>query len=682
MKLYLLPLTCSLLATLSNTAIADDSLQPDSKIEKNPSIEEVLVWGRAFSLLGSADSASEGLVGYADFSTRPMLRVGELVEVIPGMVATQHSGSGKANQYFLRGMNLDHGTDFSVAFEGAPVNFRSHAHGQGYLDINFIIPEIVETISFRKGTYYADTGDFSGAGSSAIKTYDRLEQGFVKLIAGEDGYQRMVSAGSVDFQNSSLLMAAEIHYQDGPWKLPEDTGKHNFLLKYSTTSDNYQAQIIATAYRNSWNATDQIPQREVDAGRLSRFGYIDKDIGGETSRYSLIAKASTENLEATLYSVAYKLNLFSNPTYFLENRSSGDQIEQADTRMIYGGSLRYQTEASLLGMHITSKAGIEFRYDDISDTNLFKTTARRRDYALIDDEVKELSGSAYAEIEFLLTKSLRTTLGLRADHFKWDVNANVTADKENSGEGTDSIVSPKFTAAYALNKDTELYLSYGQGFHSNDVRGVEVANDPVDALVQIDGAEIGFRSEALKDVNINVAAFWLDTASELIFVGDAGTTEPSDGAKRFGAELSAFWQISDGLVFDLTAAKTKARFKGKPSGEDYIPDAHEFVAGAGLVLTGNNGITGSIRLRHFGSAPLDETDSIKKDSTTLVNLGLTYDFGDISFGLDVLNLFDAEANDIEFLFASQLENETEAVEDIHFHPVAPRSLRASARYQF
>jgi len=666
--------------SLSTPTLGEQSLT--TQAQTNDTLEEVIVWGRGISQLGKAGSASQGLVGYADFSTRPMLRVGELVEVMPGMVATQHSGSGKANQYFLRGMNLDHGTDFTVNFEGMPVNFRSHAHGQGYLDINFIIPEVIETVDYRKGTHYADSGDFSAAGSATFKTYDRLAQGFTELSVGEDGYERLVFANSHDLDRGTLLYAAELHNQDGPWELPEDTQKRNALVKYSTEIGPLTAQIIATAYTNSWNATDQIPQREVLEGRLSRFGYIDPSIGGETSRFSLIGKLSNEHLSASAYAVSYELNLFSNPTYFQEAPVEGDQIEQEDKRQIYGGSINYQNEVSLLGHRVIPNIGAEFRYDDIEDTNLFKTTGRQRSHALINDSVKELSLSAFAEAEIHWNDRLRSKVGLRADYYDWDVIAKVPADIANSGTGDDTILSPKFSMAYALADHTEVYASYGQGFHSNDVRGVEVETNPVEGLVKIDGAELGLRSEGIEGLNLTLALFRLETDSELIFVGDAGTTEPSDGAERYGLEVSAFWQMNDWLVLDLTAAKSKASFKGKPSGEDHVPDAHEIVAGAGVTATLDNGFVGSLRVRHFGAAPLDESDSVRKDATTLVNLGLSYGIGKIDLGLEVLNVLNTEANDIEFLFESQLENEVSPVEDIHFHPVAPRSVRASLRYSF
>ena len=285
--------------------------------ESNEVTEEVLVWGRAIDLVGAADSASEGIVGYDDLTTRPLLRVGELVEVIPGMIATQHSGGGKANQYFLRGMNLDHGTDFSIQFEGMPVNFRTHAHGQGYLDMNFIIPELVQTIEYRKGTYSADVGDFSAASSSRFQTYDRLDAGFAQLTYGSEDYLRFLAADSWETNSGTWLLGAEIRLSDGPWKNAEDVKLYNFFSKYSTELWGRSAELIGTFYSNDWNATDQIPRRAVLSGDLDRYGFVDASVGGETSRFNLIGTLTGDQTSYQAFITNYSLNLFGNPTYFL-----------------------------------------------------------------------------------------------------------------------------------------------------------------------------------------------------------------------------------------------------------------------------------------------------------------------------------------------------------------------------
>lgn len=664
--------------TMAQDAPADDSEEVT---------EEVLVWGRAIDLVGAADSASEGIVGYDDLTTRPLLRVGELVEVIPGMIATQHSGGGKANQYFLRGMNLDHGTDFSIQFEGMPVNFRTHAHGQGYLDMNFIIPELVQTIEYRKGTYSADVGDFSAASSSKFQTYDRLERGFTQLTYGTENYLRFLAANSWEVDSGTWLLGGEVRLSDGPWENAEDVRLFNGFAKYTTEWWGRSAELMGTFYTNDWNATDQIPQRAVLAGNLGRYGFVDASVGGETSRFNLIGTLTGDRTSYQAFVTKYSLNLFGNPTYFLNDPLNGDQIEQEDGRWIIGGRVDQDRNLKWFGKAVFLKVGANTRFDKISDVNLYLTSNRNRLSAVRNDSVDELSIGTYADVEINWTDQFRTTLGLRADHYRWDVFA---LRSENSGTGADSIVSPKLSFAYNFNDQWEVYANYGGGFHSNDVRAAELSVDPVSgapadsfaAIVEAKGIETGFRAEISDRLNFSATFFSLELDSELIFVGDAGTTEPNEGTERKGVEAAVFWRPTDWLVLDLTAAKTDAKFKSAPPGEDHIPDAHDVVGAFGATVTMESGLIGSIRVRHFGDAPLLEDNSARKDGTTLVNLGLSYPLGEFELGLDVLNLFDSDGHDIEYFYESRLAGEIQPVEDFHFHPVEPREMRFRVRYRF
>lgn len=649
--------------------------------------EEVVVWGRAIDLVGAADSASEGIVGYDDLTNRPLLRVGELVEVIPGMIATQHSGGGKANQYFLRGINLDHGTDFSISFEGMPVNFRTHAHGQGYLDMNFIIPELVQTIEYRKGTYAADVGDFSAASSSKFQTYNRLEKGFAELTYGSEDYIRAVAANSWDTTNGTWLLGAEIRLSDGPWEVAEDVRLYNGFLKYTTEIGGRDAELIATAYTNDWNATDQIPQRAFLTGDLGRYGSVDPSVGGETSRFNLIGTLSGENTTYQAFLTSYSLNLFGNPTYFLNDPINGDQIEQEDARWIFGGRVDNSRDLEWSNHEVVFRTGADLRFDAISDINLFLTSDRDRLSAIRTDSVDELSIGAYADVEVSWSDKLRTSVGLRADQYSWDVTSLRAA---NSGSGSDAILSPKFSLAYALNDQLEFYANYGRGFHSNDVRAAELSVDPVtgdpaepfDAIVKASGSEAGFRAEISERLSFSATVFFLELDSELIFVGDAGTTEPNESTERIGVEAAIFWRPTAWLVIDATAAKTDAKFKDAPRGADNIPDAHDFVGAFGATALLENGFVGSLRVRHFGDAALIEDNSVRKDGTTLVNLGLSYPLAKFEFGLEVLNLFDSGGHDIEYFYESRLFNEVQSVEDFHFHPVEPREFRLRIKYVF
>ncbi|MEL6323190.1 MAG: TonB-dependent receptor [Pseudomonadota bacterium] len=649
-------------------------------------LEEIIVSGRAIELVGDAKSGSEGVVGYEDFQNRPFSRVGELVEVIPGLVATQHSGTGKSNQLFLRGFNLDHGTDFAAFIDGTPINFRTHGHGQGYIDLNFVIPELTERLDFRKGPYFADVGDFTAAATGALKTYDVLPSNIASVTVGENDFVRALVASSLQVAGGDLLVAGEAAFYDSPFELDEDLEKYNAFLKYSRRSGGVDWRASLSAYDAQWTSSDQIPLRAVESGLISRLGFIDPDLGGETTRIALNGDATAGNWSANAYAIYYDFTLFSNFTLFLNDPVNGDEFEQRDERVTLGGAVNYARPISLAGRPAEFRAGSDLRYDDIFDIGLFNTAGRQRLSTVRDDSVNQFSIGGFAEVEVSLTDRLRASAGLRADVFTFDVNSSIAV---NSGDGSDAIVTPTASLAWEAADGLELYANYGQGFHSNDVRGAAISIDPVtqdpvdpvDVLVRAEGAELGVRFER-GPFNAALVGFWLELDSELVFVGDAGTTEPNDGSRRFGVEFNAFWQPTDWLVFDTTAAYTDARFIGVAAGEDRIPQAVESVVGAGATLGPIKGFTSTLRLRHFGEAPLIEDGSVFSEPTTLVNLGLYKDIGRVRLGLDVLNLLDSEDADITYFFESQLPGEAAPVADIHFKPVEPRQVRGSLSVRF
>lgn len=650
-------------------------------------IEEIAVHGRALELIGTAQAASEGVVGYADFKDRPLARVGELVEVIPGAVATQHSGEGKANQYFLRGFNLDHGTDFSVSVDGVPLNLRTHGHGQGYLDLNFIIPELVERVDYRKGPYAPDNGDFSSAGSARYKTYDRLDNSFVELSLGEDGYTRAVAGLDIELNSgAALLLGGEAQNYAGPWDLDQDLRKRNLYAKYSQKKADMAYSLVASFYDNSWNATDQVPARAIYSGLIGRFGTIDEDLGGETKRYSLSSQMNlfhADDSETTIsaYFVGYEFSLWSNFTYFLEDEDNGDEFEQRDKRTYMGGSISHQRP---LGDIFTLKTGADIRYDNIDELGLYQTAGRERLNTIREDEAEELSLAGWVQLQTDLTPDLRLTVGLRGDYYDADVTA--LSLPENSGSADDSMLTPSVALAWKASHHLEFYANYGQGFHSNDVRGATITVDPISEeavdtvpiLVRSEGAEIGARYQ-YGDFTATVSGFWLELDSELVFVGDAGTTEASDGSERYGIEANLFWKLDDWLALDAAATVTDAKYK--VDGDDEIPGAVRSTFSAGAI--GYFGpLTVSARLRHFGSAPLIEDGSVESEATSIINLGATYDLAPFTLELDVLNLFDADDADISYYYESRLTGEASGVEDLHFHPVQPRQIRAGVRYNF
>ena len=674
----------TLLALISLATLV--SMQPTWA--QQDQIEEVVVWGRSLQLIGTADSASQGVIGYADFSTRPIARVGELVEVVPGMIATQHSGPGKANQYFLRGFNLDHGSDFSTFFDGMPVNMRTHAHAQGYMDLNFIIPEIIERIDFQKGPYFADTGDFSLAGSNSMKTYDVIEEGFSELTLGSRDEIRFVTANSFDFAEGSLLYALEHQQTNGFYDLEQDVRKLNGLLKYTGDFAGVPSRITLSAYDSAWTSTNQVPQRAVNNGLIDRFGFIDPDLGGESYRYSITGNFElAESWDLNLYASSYYMSLINNPTYLLNDPINGDEFEQEDERRLFGGTLRNEAEIELFGVPVRRTVGSDIRYDNVDELNLFNTLSRRRISTIREDKAEEFSIGAFGELQFLVTDALRATVGVRYDYYDGEVDA---FRSQNSGSDDDSLWQPNIGLAYRLNENLEFYGNYGHGFHSNDVRAAVNTVDPVtgdpteslEMLVEGKGSEIGFRYDTLEGFNLSAAYYTLKMDSELVFVGDAGTTEPGDPSRRDGIEVTSFWEISDQLVFDISGAKSDGHFIGLPSGENAIPDAHDLVYGVGLTYAGGNGWTSSLRVRHFGDAALTEDEVVEKGSSTLLHFGLSYEQDNWEIGLDILNLLDEEDDDIAYWFESQLPGEAAAVEDIHFHPADPRTVRVLMKYKF
>jgi outer membrane receptor protein involved in Fe transport len=668
-----------LCAVLPAAAAAEDA-------EADRSQDEIVVYGRAIEQIGIAQSGSQGIVGYKDFENRPLGRVGELVENVPGVIATQHSGTGKANQYFLRGFNLDHGTDFAGFVDGVPINMRTHGHGQGYLDFNFLIPELVERIDYAKGPYAIDAGDFSAAGTIRFKTVDRLARPFAEAVVGEFGYYRALAAGSTNVGAGDLLLGAEATTSNGVWDLDENLEKFNGLVRYSQGTDARGFSVGLTGYDASWRSTDQIPERAIRNGIIGRFGNIDPDLLNTTTRFGLIGEANLGATQLTAFATYYRLRLNSNFTYFLEDPVNGDQFQQRDRRGVFGGSLHHSVPTTVAGRDLKLRFGADLRYDAIATVGLYRSTRSVRRETIREDKVDEYSAAVWAEGELTLAPNLRATLGLRYDVLGYEVNAGLAA---NSGNGADTILTPKAALAWRLTKGLELYANYGESYHSNDVRGATINVDPVTGapaervpvFARARGYEFGARIETDR-FNATLVGYFLSLQSELVFVGDAGTTEPNDASRRYGVEAAAFWRPTDWLTFDASAALTNARFRGVDLGARHIPGAVDEVLSGGLSAALGNGFTLTTRVRHFGAAPLIEDNSVRSDPTTLVNLGGYFSRGRVRIGIDILNLLNARDADITYFYASQLLGEANPVEDRHLHPVEPRQLRASLRVSF
>jgi len=605
---------------------------------------------------------------------------------VPGVIATQHSGTGKANQYFLRGFNLDHGTDFAGFVDGVPINMRTPGHGQGYLDLNFLIPELVERIDYRKGPYFADVGDFSAAGTVQFQTVESLAKPIVEATVGSFGYYRALAAGSAGVAGGDLLVALDGTFSDGPWVLDENLEKYNAAVKFSTGGDDRRFSIGLTGYRATWDATDQVPLRAIQSGLIDRFGNIDPTLGGYTTRIGLTANGRIGSTRMTAYALHYDFGLTSNFTYFLDDPINGDQFQQRDRRQVYGGTVAHDLSGSFASLPFELTVGADTRYDVIGKVGLFRSIADRTLSTVRQDRVNEFSAALYADAQFRLTPRLRVTVGARGDYYGFKVASDLAA---NSGNGNDAIFTPKFAVAWQPIDPIELYANYGEGYHSNDVRGATISIDPatgdpaspVPVLVRARGGELGARAE-LGRFNASAVIFYLNLASELVFVGDAGSTEPNDASRRLGTELTAFWRPTDWLTLDGTAAFTRARFRGVTPGQDRIPGAVENVVAGGATMKFGGGLSGTLRVRHFGSAPLIEDNSARSNPTTLVNAGVYYRFGRARLDIDIFNLFDSKDADITYFYTSRLPGEPAAgVDDFHLHPVEPRQVRAALRLE-
>lgn len=689
-------------------------------------LDAVTVVGKAEDLLGAAPAASEGRASSEDLLSRPILRRGEILETIPGVIITQHAGGGKANQYFLRGYNLDHGTDFATSLDGMPLNMRTHAHGQGYTDLNGVIPELVERLDYVKGTYTAANGDLSTAGSANFLLFKHLERNQATFEIGEDNYYRGLIAGSIRLDSpvapadgvvvsaknvgknpqpvapadpgvtESLTYALEYNTYDGPWVLPEDFERWNGLLRYFIGDEDNWFTATLMGYHGEWNSSDQIPERAVKDGRIDRFGTVDPTTGGHSQRYSLnLAFQTTDGDVVTtgnVYGIHYDLDLFSNFTYFLDYPDHGDQFQQKEERWIIGGNLaRTWKNQEFFGTPADYTLGFQTRHDLIDPIGLYRTEARRRFATVREDEVYESSYSVYADSTARWTDWFRTNIGVRGDVFYFDTSQSTLA--ANEGSEWDGIVSPKFSAIFGPWKETELYLNYGMGFHSNDARGVNTVVDPnsgdrvnkVDPLVRTMGGEIGVRTQVVPHVTSTLALFWLESDSELVYIGDAGANEAGPGSRRYGIEFANYWRPVHWFSLDAEFAITHTRFTDSGN-EDHIPGSIPFMFSGGMTLGahgGDEGFFATLRARAFDRRPLIEDNSVKGKSSFLVNAGVGYRKANWEAAVECLNLFDRDDNDIEYYYTSRLQNERPAgYDDVHLHPTEPRTFRLRVTYRF
>lgn len=697
--------------SVAQVPIASPSSTPEEESESGQTTTpRIIVLGRGDSLLGLADSAAQGTVGAAELQSRPILRAGEILETIPGVIITQHAGGGKANQYFLRGFNLDHGTDFATFLDGMPVNLPTHGHGQGYSDLNIVIPELVERINYQKGVYYPENGDFSSAGAAHLELFKTLPQTLAVVEGGMYGFARTVFASSPKIGQGNVLYGLELYHYDGPWENPDDYQKFNGIITYSQGNEANGLSLTVMGYHGKWDSSDQVAESAINDGLVPFYGSLDNTTGGNSQRYSLQAEWHRRDEQSATkvmaYGFYYDLDLFSNFTYFLTDTTLGDQFEQVDKRWV-GGLDASHTFYNHWGDHFTENTfGLQLRNDWINN-GLFNTEDRQRvdkinsaDGSILpavtrQDDIVQTSGGLYYQNTFVWTDKIRTIAGLRGDLYHYDVDSNVP---QNSGSAAAAIASPKFTLILGPWADTEIYLQGGLGFHSNDGRGTTTHVDPVtgsafdgdgnrikpaDPLVRTYGAEVGLRTTAVAGWQSTVSLWWLDVDSELLFVGDAGATEASRPSRRYGVEWGNYYQLTKSLTLDADISFSQAQFRDDDPAGDYIPGSIRTVIAAGITYQSKPGFFASARLRYFGPRPLIEDNSFRSEDTILVNAQVGYEFNQTwTVSAEVLNLLNQRDHDIDYAYESRVRPGADAVTQIHFHPVEPFQLRFGVTARF
>jgi hypothetical protein len=668
------------------------------------------VQGRADDLIGIADSATLGTVGATELRERPILRSGEVLETVPGVIITQHAGGGKANQYFLRGFNLDHGTDFAIFIDDMPLNLPSHAHGEGYSDMNTVIPELVRRVNYEKGPYYADVGDYGSAGSAHLEFFKTLPQNFVQVEGGMYGFGRFVFGASHKVGAGDLLYGGEAYHDDGPWKHPDNYYKFNGLLTYSVGGDSDGFSFTTRGYHGTWHSSDQISADAVPL--VGFFGTLDPTGGGRSGRYSLqgewhrLHAESATNIMA--YGFRYDLDLFSNFTYYLTDTTRGDQFEQQDKRWVAGFDARHTIFSEWAGRRVENTFGLQIRndwinnglYQDQNRVRVDKTdsvTGNPLPATTQADQFSDTQAGLYAENRIQWAPKFRSVAAVRGNLQYFDVTSLVTT--ANSGTATKLLPSPKMNLAFGPWASTEFYLQGGSSFHSNDGRGTTQTVEPVSGenpypntpaekippLIPTKGAELGMRTLVVPHLQSTLSVWYLHSASELQQSGDTGGTtaspQPSD---RYGVEWANYYTALEHVAFDFDLANSKALFTeideddaapNSPGGRR-VPEAVGLVISSGIIVHSYRGFSSSLRLRYFGPRDLTSDGLFRSQATALVNGEIGYRIGERwRVSAEFLNLLNRDDHDIDYAYTSRITpTASPAFTDV-FHPVEPFQLR-------
>lgn len=674
------------LAAATPAHAADEASLPPPKARDDGAV--VVITASTVNLIGEATTSSEGIVTRQELALRPAYRVGQLLETIPGLVVTAHSGEGKANQYLLRGFNLDHGTDLATDIDDMPVNARTHTHGQGYTDLNFFMPELASRINFTKGPYYASEGDFASVGSARIGYVDQIANQ-VSLSAGTLGDQRVFASGTTGLGQGRLLAAGELVRLDGPWEHPDAVRKVNAVLRYSEGTAANGFSVTGMLYRNTWNSTTDQPSRAVEQGLIGRFGSLDPSDGGNAARASLSARVARSQdawqFKANAYVIHSRLTLWNDFTHFLDDPVNGDQHGQNDQRTILGGAASASHAGQVLGRDSSTTLGLQTRADDI-DVDLQHTLRRAVLTTDRSNHVQENSVGLYAENTTYWTPWWRSIVGAREDYFHAKDRDLLNA--ANSGAEGQALFQPKASLVFGPFASTELYVSAGRGFHSNDARaGLDPSSGAYvrpPLLVKSIGSEIGMRSNYFSNLQLALTFFKIDFDSELVYNADAGATEGGRPSHRRGVELTTQFRPASWLEVNANLALSHARYRDNDAAGNYIEDAPDFIASGGVLIDNLGPWSGSLAYRRLGPHPLTTDNLVRSNGYAEWNLDVGYQLApSIKLRVDVYNLLNKEANAADYFYTSRLAGEPAAgVEDRHSHPLEPRSLRVSLSKTF
>lgn len=651
--------------------------------EDGSPIMEIVVEGERPITAASALTADA-----RDIELRPLTRPGDVAEVMPGLFAVQHAGGGKANQYFIRGFDADHGTDVALSVDGVPVNMVSHAHGQGYADLHFLIPELVSYVDVRKGPYEVFDGDLATAGAIDMHLIDSVDESYVQGTYGSFGTARGLAVVGAHNDMGSGVLAAEVYATDGPFDNPEDLTRFNGFAKGTTELGPARLSVGGLAYGSGWHASGQIPLRAVDAGDLSYWGSVDPSEGGQSTRRQawadLVVPGDDNTLRASAWLGTYALNLYSNFTFFAVDPDSGDQIEQVDRRRFSGFDVAWWNHQSLGQFEFATRVGAQGRFD-AAETWLYQDLERERLSATVDAALEEGRIGAYVREEVSWKDTIRLVGGARIDHFTFAVEdrLEVLGDgTSTSGVADAALVSPKANLIVSPLDWLDLFANWGFGFHSNDARGVVRAVEPVDPLTRAMGYEAGLRLRHERLGQVAVAAYALDMDAETVWVGDEGTTELRGPTHRQGVDVSLRAEPLSWLFADADMTLASATYTQNAGNADAVALAPTFTLAGGVGVAHPSGVSGGVRVRSIGDRPATEDGSLVAEGWTILDAELGYRWRALEATLQVNNVLDTEWKEVQFANESRLATEAEPVEDIHFTPGWPRTILATAKVSF